>query len=463
MASEATQYWGEYSVTNTAISRLEKALVQINQWNPTLNALLTVKQEAATQRAHEIDAATGRGQWCGLLSGVTVSLKDNIDWVGTPTTAASIILKDNYPSSNAFIVDRLIHAGAVLTGKANLHEWVFGPTSQSQHFGPVKNPWNLKCFAGGSSGGSGASVAAGMNVVSIGSDTGGSIRIPAAFNGVAGLRPTVGRISRRGSVAVSARFDSLGPLARCVSDIARAFVVIAGHDPEDPYSVDRPVPDVMSRLNDPVKGMRIGIMRRWYFDDIHPDLRTSLDKAVGIFRDLGVEVVDVDLGDVENAQKMLAFRIILADAYALHQKQLAERPQDYGKDLMIRYDIGKAVTGAQYAEALRWIESFELRLQRIFQSVDALLAPTVPFPSPMFAGMDYGNAIRAIPKFTSVFASAGVPSLALPCGFTADGMPLSMELAAAPFAEDTVLQLGHAFQGVTDHHLREPPPTNSRG
>jgi aspartyl-tRNA(Asn)/glutamyl-tRNA(Gln) amidotransferase subunit A len=443
-------------VTDTAHSRVQHALSQIKRWNPSINAMLNVTSTDALACAQHIDALTSQGEWPGLLGGVTVSLKDNIDWVGTPTTAASIILKDNRPLHNAFIVDRLLKAGAVLTGKANLHEWVFGPTSQSLHFGPVKNPWNLKCFAGGSSGGSGASVAAGMSVVSIGSDTGGSIRIPAAFNGLAGLRPTIGRISRSGSVAVSARFDSLGPLARRVSDVARTFEVIAGHDPSDAYSIDCPVPAVTRRLNDPVKGMRIGVMKRWFFDDIHPDLKLSLEKAIGIYRELGVDIVDIDLGDVENAQQMLGFRIILADAYALHEKQLALRRQDYGQDLLIRYDIGKNVTGAQYAEALRWIENFQLRLEPVWRSVDAMLHPTVPFPAPEIAGMDYSNAIRAIPKFTSVFAAAGAPALALPCGFTESGMPLSMEIAAAPFAEEKVLRLGHAFQQVTNHHLREP-------
>lgn len=443
-------------MTHTAETRTRDALSNIERWNPAINAMLVVKASEALASAQRIDHLTTLGEWSGLLGGVTISLKDNIDWVGTPTTAASIILKDNQPKSNAFIVDRLLKEGAVLTGKANLHEWVFGPTSQSQHFGPVKNPWNLKCFAGGSSGGSGASVAAGMSVVSIGSDTGGSIRIPAAFNGLAGLRPTIGRISRSGSVAVSARFDSLGPLARRVSDVARTFEVIAGHDPTDAYSLDRSVPAVMRRLNDPVKGMRIGIMKRWFFDDIHPDLKISIEKAINIYRELGVEIIDIDLGDVENAQQMLGFRIILADAYALHENQLALRRKDYGQDLLIRYDIGKNVTGAQYAEALRWIENFQLRLDSVWQSVDAMLHPTVPFPAPEIDGMDYSSAIRAIPKFTSVFAAAGTPALALPCGFTQDGLPLSMELASAPFAEETVLRLGHAFQQVTDYHLREP-------
>jgi len=194
-----------------------------------------------------------------------------------------------------------------------------------------------------------------------------------------------------------------------------------------------------------------------FFDDIDPDLKSSLDKAIGIYRDLGVEVVEVDLGDVENAQQMLGFWIILADAYAVHEQQLHLRRQDYGSDLLIRYDLGKNVTGAQYSEALRWIEGFTQRLETTWKSVDALLHPTVPFPAPEAQGMDYANAIRAIPKFTCVYAAAGVPALALPCGFSAQGMPLSMELAAAPFAEETVLRLGHAYQGVTNHHLKEAP------
>lgn len=443
-------------MANIAQTQIQYALSQAERWNPILNAMLTLKAPEALAHAQRIDEIKNRGDWSGLLGGLTVSLKDNIDWVGLPTTAASIILKDNYPSQNAFVVDKLLNEGATLTGKANLHEWVFGPTSQSQHFGPVKNPWNLARFAGGSSGGSGASVAVGMSVVSIGSDTGGSIRIPAAFNGLSGLRPTIGRISRGGSVAVSARFDTLGPMARRVSDVARVFDVISGYDPNDVHSVAQSPANATRNLNHSIKGMRIGVMRRWFFDDIHPDLKKHLETAMGTYRDLGAEFIDIDLGDVENAQQMLGFRIILADAYAVHEKQLALRRNDYGHDVLLRYEMGKRVTGAEYSEALRWIEAFELRLQKVWQTVDAMLHPTVPFPAPLIAGMDYAKAIRAIPKFTSVFAAVGSPALALPCGFCSEGMPLSMELAAAPFAEEVVLRLGHAYQGVTDHHLKEP-------
>ncbi|MFM7570281.1 MAG: amidase, partial [Betaproteobacteria bacterium] len=309
--------------------------------------------------------------------------------------------------------------------------------------------------------GSGASVPCGMARVSIGSDTAGSIRLPASYCGLAGLRPSIGRISRTGSVAVSAPFDTFGPLARRVEDVARVFAVIAGHDPDDPFSVDTPIIDPLPTLNSPVAGRRIGVMRRWFFDDIDHELRTALDAAIGVYRNLGADIVEVDLGDVERAQEMLAFRIVLADAFALHRDQLANRPADYGQDLMVRYDIGERVTGAQYAEALRWIEAWRHRLHRIIahHGLDAVLSPTTPGPAPLRAGLAYASAIRAIPRFTSVFASAGVPSLAVPCGFNAAGLPLSFELSAARFNEAAVLQLGHAYQQVTDHHLRQPALT----
>lgn len=441
-----------------ASQAVNEALTAIERWNPVVNAMIAVRAEPACERASELDRIAAAGGSAGPLHGWVINIKDCLDWAGVPTTAASVILRDHIPAKNAFITERLIAAGAVLIGKANLHEWVFGPTSQSLHFGPVANPWNPAHIPGGSSGGSGASVPCGMARVSIGSDTAGSIRLPASYCGLAGLRPSIGRISRTGSIAVSAPFDAFGPLARRVEDVARVFAVIAGHDPSDPFSIDTPVVDPLATLDDPVRGRRIGVMRRWFFDDIDHDLRSALETALSTYRDLGVEIVEVELGDVELAQEMLAFRIVLADAFALHREQLARRPADYGQDLMVRYDIGERVTGAQYAQALRWIEAWRHRLHRILsdQGIDAILSPTTPGPAPARAGLAYANAIRAIPRFTSVFASAGVPSLAVPCGFNAAGLPLSFELSAARFNEAAVLQLGHAWQRVTDHHLRQP-------
>jgi aspartyl-tRNA(Asn)/glutamyl-tRNA(Gln) amidotransferase subunit A len=445
-------------MNGSATAALEVALGNIRSWNPIVNAMITVTEQQARERAAALDRIAEDGGWGGLLHGVTVNLKDCLDWAGTPTTAASVILADNVPTRSAFITERLIGSGAVLVGKSNLHEWVFGPTSQSKHFGPIFNPWNPAHIPGGSSGGSGASVACGMSRVSIGSDTAGSIRLPASFNGVAGLRPSVGRVSRTGGIAVSAPFDAFGPLARRVEDVARVFAVIAGHDPQDPFSVDVPVPNFLPTLGDPVGGMRIGVMRRWFLDDIHPELKAAIEAAIGVFRELGVDIVELDLGDVHRAQDMLAFRVILADAYTLHRERLATRRADFGEDLQIRYGIGERVTGAEYAEALRWMEDWRHRLGFVFGGVDAILSPTTPGPAPAAAGLEYGRAIRSIPRFTSVFTSAGVPSLALPCGFTTDPLPLplSMELSGPAFGEPQILRLGHAFQSVTTHHRRRP-------
>lgn len=447
---------GNSTGDGAAVQATQQALASIERWNPVVNAMITVTADRALERAVELDAAAAAGEWRGILHGLVVNLKDNIDLKGVPTTAASRILRDNVPSRNAFITQRLESNGAIIVGKANLHEWVFGPTSQSLHFGPVRNPWDAARIPGGSSGGSGASVACGMAAVSIGSDTGGSIRMPASFNGVAGLRPTVGRISGRGSVGVSAPFDTLGPLARHVSDVARVFAVIAGHDPEDPISVDQAVPNFLPTLCDPVRGMRLGLMRRWFFDDLHPELSLAMERAIGVFQELGVEVVDVDLGDVERAQEMLTFGVVLADAMAVHGQRVAEREADYGADILMRLRLGEKVTGVQYARSLRWMEQWRQRLREVFTGMDALLSPTTPMPAPLAAGLDFGNAIRAVPRFSCVYPAGGIPSLAVPCGFTTEGLPLSLELAGPAFGEPQILRLGHAFQGATDFHLRTP-------
>lgn len=446
------------SGVGSALRETRKALSNIEKFNSQVNAMIAVTAEQALEAATRLDQAAEEGRWCGLLHGMAISVKDNVDVSGVPTTAASGILRDNLARANAFVVDRLLANGAVIVGKANLHEWVFGPTSQSRHFGPVRNPWNLGHVPGGSSGGSGASVAAGMCVASIGSDTAGSIRLPAAFNGTAGLRPTVGRISSRGSLPVSAPFDTLGPLARRVSDVARVFAAIAGHDPQDPISADQPVPEFLATLSGPVRGMRLGIMRRWFFDDLHPDIAAAMEQAIETFRSLGVEIVDVDLGDVENAQENLTFTVVPSDAMYLHQDRIATRAAEYGEDVLMRMRISEKVTGVRYAQSLRWMENWRHRLRGVFQTVDAILSPTTPEPAPAAEGLNFAEAIRRIPRFSCAWPAAGIPSLAVPCGLTRDtGIPVSLELAGAWFDEPLLLRLGQAFQMATDHHLRTAP------
>lgn len=445
---------------SSASAAARTALDAIEKWNPATKAMLTVTADHALATAADIDRRQASGDWCGTLAGMTLSIKDNVDMAGVATTAASKILSGNVANRDAFIVERLKRAGAVIVGKANLHEWVFGPTSQSPHYGPVRNPWDTRRIPGGSSGGSGASLAAGMCVGSIGSDTGGSIRIPSAFCGVVGLRPTIGRISCRGSVPVSQWFDTVGPMARRASDVARLFSVVAGHDPEDPMSEDRPVPNVMAELDRPISGMRIGIQRRWFFEGLAPELDAALNEAIAIYKRAGAEIVEIDLGDVERSQELMAFKVLLADAYNIHKERLASRPADYGPDVYSRAMLGRDVSGHEYAAALRWNENFKHRLRQTFGKVDAILSPTLPFGAPLAELGQHGDAwfdtIRKITRFTYLWSFAGVPSMSVPCGFDGDGLPLGMQLAAPWFEESTLLRLGHAYQRVTTHHLREP-------
>lgn len=442
---------------HTATERTEAALAAIDRWNPSTKAMLAVTRDYALETAAQIDKREASGEWCGLLAGMTLSVKDCIDMAGVETTAASKILKGNVANRDSQIVERLKAAGAVIVGKANLHEWVFGPTSQSPHYGPVRNPWDTTRVPGGSSGGSGASLAAGMCEGSIGSDTGGSIRIPSAFCGVAGLRPTIGRISNRGTIPVSQWLDTCGPMARRVADVARIFTVIAGYDPEDPMSEDQPVPNVLGALGRPVKGLRLGIQRRWFFDDLAPEVATAMEEAIRVFRSLGVEIVDVDLGDVEKSQELLAFKVVLSDAYNVHKERLETRPNDFGADVYSRAMLGKEVKGHEYAAALRWTEHFKHRLRHAFGTCDAILSPAVPFGAPeaqMQSGEAWFRTVRQITRYTFCWAAAGIPTLSVPCGFDKAGLPLGMQLSTPWFDETTAFRLGHAFQSATHHHER---------
>ena len=436
------------------------ALDAIERWNPSTKAMLTVTADQALATAADIDARQSRGEWCGLLAGMTMSIKDNVDVAGVVTTAGSKMRAGAVANRDAPIVHRLKQAGAAIVGKANLHEWVFGPTSQSTHYGPVRNPWDTSRIPGGSSGGSGASLAAGMCIGSIGSDTGGSIRIPAAFCGVAGLRPSIGRISCQGSVPVSTWFDTVGPMARRVSDVARIFAVIAGHDPDDPMSEDRPVPNVMVEIDRPIAGLRIGLQRRWFLENLAPELETAMQEALAVLRAEGVEIIEIDLGDVERSHELLAFKVLLADAYNVHKERLESRPEDFGRDVYTRAMLGKEVKGHEYAAALRWNEVFKQRLRQVFGKVDAILTPTIPFGAPQAESGLQGEAwfatIREITRYTYCWSFAGVPVLSVPCGFDKQGLPLGMQIATPWFDESTALRLGHAFQRATKHHERAP-------
>jgi aspartyl-tRNA(Asn)/glutamyl-tRNA(Gln) amidotransferase subunit A len=442
-----------------AVELAEHALDAIDKHNATFNAVLTPLPDMARAAAEACDAARRAGRRLGPLHGMPITLKDNIDVAGIRTTVASDFFADNIATEDAEIVGRLCRAGAVIVGKANLHEFVVGATTQSQRFGPCYNPWNRAHIPGGSSGGSGASVAAGMCVLSIGSDTGGSVRGPASFNGVAGLKPTNGSVPNRGTFPVSPPHDTPGPLARRVEDLAACYMAIAGFDPQDPTSEDRPVADVMATLDAGIEGMTIGLPRPFFYNDLQPEVAANTEAAIAVLTSLGAKVVETELPDAAEAWRLLSTVIVMTDAAALHRERMEAESQRMGRDVYDRIAVGRDVGGMDYAEALRFREHWRQRVASHFWSgIDILAMPTTPFTAPpVDPTADMGLTSNRINRNNFPWSMAGVPALSLPSGFDANGMPTGLQLVGARWHEARLLTAGKAFQGATDWHLRAPP------
>ena len=444
-------------MTGTTMKTVDDCLAAIDQQNAQLRAFITVAPERARQDAARIDAALAAGRKFGPVGGCVVSIKDNIDVAGLPTTCGSAKAFHTLPNRDATVSARLSAAGAAIIGKVNLHEFAFGGTTQNPHHGSCRNPWDPDRIPGGSSGGSGASVAAGMCQASLGSDTGGSIRIPAALNGVVGLRPTVGRVPNTGSTPVSPRFDTIGPLARDVATVAAVYEAIAGHDPADPISMPRPVDSFLAALGRGLRGLRIGIPRSYFHDDIHADLGLRIEEAQALFQSLGAQLVTIDLPDAASIQTIMT-PMLLADAADFHRASLENPVSGLGADIRERMMIGYNSTGPDYARAMRAKERWTCCLADVFAKVDVILTPTVPGPAPLSeASKEMILATKDLTRFTFVWSFAEVPALSIPCGFTADGLPLGLQLVGPWWGEAGLLALGHAFQQETDHHMRHAP------
>lgn len=444
-------------MTGHTAQTLERHLAAIEAQDARLRAFITVAPDMARRDAVRVDQALAAGRAPGALGGCVVSIKDNIDVAGLPTTRGSAARFRTQPTVDATVCARLRAADALIIGKVNLHEFAFGGTTQNPHHGPCRNPWDRERIPGGSSGGSGASVAAGMCAASLGSDTGGSIRIPAALNGVVGLRPTVGRVPNTGSTPVSPRFDTIGPLAREVSTVAAVLEAIAGHDPADVISVARPVDSFLAAVGRGVRGLRIGLPRSFFFDDLHPDLGRCLDEARKLYQSLGVELIEIDLPDAPSIQSVMS-PMLLADAADFHRAALEDPASGLGEDIRERLMIGYRATGIDYARAMRIKERWAQVIDDMFRRVDCILTPTVAGPAPLAEqSRAMILATRDLTRFTFVWSFVEVPSLSVPCGFTADGLPLGMQLVGRWWDEARLLALGHAFQKETDYHLRRPP------
>lgn len=439
----------------SAVDRCEAALAAIRAWQPVTNGMITVTEEEARQQAVKADRATDQGRWLGLLHGMPIAVKDNIETSGIRTTSGSLFFKDHVPSLDAPVVARLKRAGATIVGKATLHEFAFGIRSYNPVTGAARNPFDPSRIPGGSSGGSGIAVATGMAEAALGTDTGGSIRLPAAINGVTGLRPTFGRVSNRGSTPVSAPHDTIGPLARTAADCARLFAVIAGHDPDDPTSIDHPLENFLQSLGDGIAGLRIGVPINHYTVDCSPHVTRSFEEALKTLEALGATLVSVRVDGAE-AVHGHASTIIYSDALALHSERLTDQAK-WAPMTLERLKTAQAITGVDYARSMRTKESWKRTLARLFDDIDLMATPTMPDePPPIDESRSLLQATAAVSRNTYAGAFGGIPGISIPMRPSDRGLPLGLQLEASWWREPLLLRAAHAFQTVTDWHQARP-------
>jgi aspartyl-tRNA(Asn)/glutamyl-tRNA(Gln) amidotransferase subunit A len=431
----------------------QHCLVLIEKLNPALNAFITVTADRALERARVAEREIFRGDYRGPLHGIPIGIKDIVDTAGVRTTAASALFKDRIPTEDAEVVRRLRCGGAIILGKQNLHEFAYGGSSMISFFGEVHNPWNAARITGGSSGGSAASVAAALGFAAVGTDTAGSIRLPAAYCGVVGLKPTYGRVSARGVIPLSSSYDHIGPITNSVYDAALMLQVLSDFKAGDPCAQ----PSLVARFDELPVNLRIGIPRPFFFDDLHSEVGAAIEKAIEHFRELHAEIREVKL-EVSTDRTLAS-----AEAYAYHKSFVAKSPELYQPATLARIQSGANVSADDALRASGELQESRDAIRKIFDEVDVLLTPTVPVPPPVIADLrEHPDDLRPqeliMLRNTRPFNVWGIPTISVPCGFTNDGLPIGVQLAAAPLREDVVLQAAHAYEQATEWHKKMPGP-----
>lgn len=434
----------------------QAVLARIDAREDAVRAWVTVTHERALDQARTATAELRAGRDRGPLHGIPVAVKDLVETAGIPTTASSRHLEGVVPERDATIVRRLKDAGAVILGKTNTHEFAYGGISP-----PTRNPWNLERIPGGSSGGSGAALVAGMCLLAIGTDTAGSIRIPSAANGVTGLKPTYGRVPKDGVHPLSWTLDHVGPMARSAADAAAMLSVLAGHDPADPTSSGAAVDDYLAGIDADLRGLRIGVPRASFFEAAQPGVLTAVEEAIRVLRSLGAEVKDITLGTAALAS-VAGFMVVLAEASDYHRQRLRTKPELFQPDVRAFLEAGELVPATAYVRSLRFQRHLREEFLAAMTDVDLPVTPTLPCTAPPIGAttVDLGGAAvdvtLALIRNTFPFNLAGFPAGSQPCGFDRDGLPVGLQIAGRPFEEATVLRAQHAFQRATDWHLRRP-------
>ncbi len=442
----------------TPTEALESCLSRIASVDSRVNAVLTLCEE----RAH-MDAAASDKRWLAgtprPMEGIPYGLKDIISTAGIKTTGGSSIYADHVPDDDACLAARLSGAGGVLLAKLMTFEFAFGGEVNT-HYGAMRNPHDFSRTTGGSSGGSGGAIAAREMPLAVGTDTGGSIRLPAAYCGITGLKPTYGRVPRHGVMGLSWTLDHAGPMARSVSDVALMLDSIAGGDARDPHTPSVPVPDHLGSLGGSIAGTRVGLPTSWFFERLHPEVRAACDAACEVLRSLGCELVPVDLPGIELAERA-GWTIMAAESASYHEVTF-DRLDDYDERFAERLVNAQFITALDYLTAQRYRTIVQEAMSRAFTQVDVLFTPGTPTAAPKLGEMevDLGNEtvpwLEVAARCTFPFNLTGMPALVLPSGLDAEGLPLSIQLAARPFDETTCLRVGHAYQTETDHHRKLP-------
>jgi aspartyl-tRNA(Asn)/glutamyl-tRNA(Gln) amidotransferase subunit A len=431
----------------------EAYLARIDELDSRLNCFITLTTEQAMEQARQAEAAIQRGGYLGPLHGIPLALKDLYETAGVRTTAGSTFLADNVPLNDAVAVQKLKAAGMVNLGKLNMHEIALGVTNNNPHYGACHNPWQVDLTPGGSSGGSGAALAAGLCPGSLGTDTGGSIRIPASLCGIVGLKPTYGRVSTRGVITLSWNLDHAGPMARSVSDAALLLQVIAGYDPQDPYSADVPVEDYINQLGAGVRSWRVGLAGGDFFRRADQQVLAAVDQAAQAFAELGAQISEVEIPNGYEAA-LANGMMTVSDAAAFYREQLESQPEGFGKDVLERLRSGAGMSSTEYILARRTQTLMRRQFQDFFEEYDLLLTPTTPITAPALEGPDAIEQARRLTRFTAPFNLTGLPALSLPCGFSMEGLPVGLQIIGPAWAEARLLRAGHAYEGATDWHLR---------
>ena len=444
----------------SALELTEAYLRRIEALNPRVNAYVTVTAERARDDARRADAELAVGRDRGLLHGIPIGHKDLYETAGIRTTGGGKFHASHVPSADCTVARKLREAGTVLLGKLNTHEYAYGATTTNPHYGATRNPWDLARIPAGSSGGSGAAIAAGLATATTGTDTGGSIRMPASVCGVVGLKPTYGRVSKQGVLPLSYAFDHAGPIVRTVEDAALVLNAIAGYDAADATTARIPSEDYGAQLGAGVRGLRVGVPREWFFERCDEEVAAGVEAALAELRRLGADVRDVALPGVAEGVGAI-FGFVLAEAQEIHAANLKARPQDFGADVRAILQ-SPAPSGPALMTALRARDALIVAARQALEQVDVLVTPTTPIPAARIGeeitrvASEDMPVLAAMIRCTAPFNATRLPALSLPCGFTRAGLPIGLQIAGRPFDEATVLRVGHAYEQATDWHRRVP-------